>query len=114
MMQIKEVVGDLILIVLEGHEPLKKIDATARDIIKKAGYGDYFCHGTGHGVGIEIHEKPTVSFRSAETAQKNMVFTIEPGIYLPDIGGVRLEEMILVTENGCEVLTEKIPYILPV
>lgn len=90
---------------------MKGIDLTARNLIDKAGYGEYFGHGTGHGVGLEIHEAPTVSFRSEAPAEVGMIFTIEPGIYLPNMGGVRLEDMILVTETGCEILTESIPSI---
>jgi Xaa-Pro aminopeptidase len=88
---------------------VKQVDDVARGIITKAGYGDFFGHGTGHGVGLDIHEKPGVSWREETIVQPNMVFTIEPGIYLPGIGGVRIEDMIAVTENGCKVLSDKIP-----
>ena len=78
------------------------IDKTARDIIEKAGYGEYFRHSTGHGVGLNIHEEPFVSPKSNTILSENMVITVEPGIYLPDKFGVRIEDMVRVTKNGCE------------
>ena len=84
---------------------LKAIDAVARDFIASRGYGAYFGHGLGHGVGLEIHEYPTVSPRSEVIATAGMVFTIEPGIYIPELGGVRIEDMIEVTAEGCRQLT---------
>ena len=102
-------------IVLEAHDravaevrpgrALKDLDEIARRHIAEAGYGDYFGHGLGHGVGLEVHEFPTVSPRSDETAREGMVFTIEPGIYIPDLGGVRIEDMVEVTAEGCRPLT---------
>ena len=83
----------------------KDLDAIARDIIAAGGYGDAFGHGLGHGVGLAVHEGPRVSARSEDVLQPGMVVTVEPGIYLEGWGGVRIEDMVLVTETGCEVLT---------
>lgn len=82
-----------------------EVDRAARDVIKKYGYGDYFGHGTGHGLGLNIHEGPRVSGRVDTVLQAGMVVTIEPGIYLPDWGGVRIEDTVLVDNNCCQVLT---------
>ena len=80
-------------------------DKAARDVIDKAGYGDYFGHGTGHGVGIEIHEGPNLSPKSKNILKSGNVITVEPGIYLPGKFGVRIEDMAVITKNGCENLT---------
>jgi Xaa-Pro aminopeptidase len=85
--------------------PLVDVDRAARDVIAGAGYGERFGHGTGHGVGLAVHEAPTVSTRSKENAAAGMVFTVEPGIYLPDRFGVRLEDTVLVTPDGPEGIT---------
>jgi len=81
-----------------------EIDGIARKVIGRAGYGDNFGHGLGHGVGLAVHEKPGIRKHGGTILEENMVVTIEPGIYLPEVGGVRLENMVLVTGSGCEVL----------
>ena len=83
----------------------RDVDAVARDLIKDGGYGDHFGHGLGHGLGIEIHESPRLNHESDTILQPGMVVTIEPGIYLPGKGGVRIEDVIVVTESGCRVLS---------
>jgi Xaa-Pro aminopeptidase len=82
-----------------------EIDKTARDVIKKAGFGDYFGHGTGHGIGLEVHEAPYVAPGNRKIVEEGMIFTVEPGIYLPGLCGVRIEDMVSVTGNGCRSLT---------
>jgi Xaa-Pro aminopeptidase/Xaa-Pro dipeptidase len=81
------------------------IDRICREVIGKAGYARYFVHGTGHGVGIDIHELPHVSSKSDEILKENMVITVEPGIYLPGEFGVRIEDSLRVTKTGCKILT---------
>ena len=85
--------------------PFSEVDATARNHIQNAGYGECFGHGLGHGVGLAVHEDPTVNGDNQGMVQEGMVFTVEPGIYIPNWGGVRLEDMVRVTSQGAEVLT---------
>lgn len=84
----------------------RELDAMARDYIKEQGFGDYFGHGLGHGVGLDVHEKPVISPRSESFIEEGMVLTIEPGIYIPGFGGVRIEDTVAVTADGCRLLTK--------
>ena len=83
----------------------RTVDAAARSVIEAAGYGEFFQHGSGHSFGLEIHEKPFLSPSSELILAAGMVLTVEPGIYLPGIAGVRIEDDVLVTKSGCEVLS---------
>lgn len=83
----------------------KEIDKVCRSIVADAGYGEAFSHGTGHGVGLDIHELPAVHARSTAILQPGHVITVEPGIYVPALGGCRVEDLLVVTETGCRPLT---------
>lgn len=108
MQEIYETVLAANLAGIEATRPgvtLANLDSAARQVIANKGYGEYFMHRLGHGMGLEIHEYPSVHGENQDKLRSGMVFTIEPGIYLPGVGGVRIEDDVLVTENGCEVLT---------
>src|SRR5262249_38147670 len=81
------------------------VDAEARSVIEDAGFGRFFDHGVGHGLGMDIHEAPRLRKDSETILQPGMIVTVEPGIYLPDWGGIRIEDDVLVTSDGCEVMT---------
>jgi Xaa-Pro aminopeptidase len=84
----------------------KEIDGIARSYIEDRGFGPHFSHGTGHGVGLEVHEAPTVSARSTDRLEEGMIITVEPGVYIPGKWGVRIEDTVLVEKDGCEIITE--------
>ncbi|HWJ03230.1 MAG TPA: M24 family metallopeptidase, partial [Verrucomicrobiae bacterium] len=84
----------------------KEVDKIARDIITQAGFGDNFGHGLGHSLGLKVHEEPRLSPTGERALEPGMVVTVEPGIYLPGWGGVRIEDMVLVTDSGYKVLTK--------
>lgn len=83
----------------------READALTRDVIKRYGYGEYFGHGTGHGLGMEIHEAPRLSRTDETVLVPGMTVTVEPGIYLPGFGGVRIEDVVVITETGIEIFT---------
>lgn len=82
------------------------IDSASRNLIEKSGFGKNFRHGTGHGVGLAIHEMPQINLKKGEYLKEAMVTTIEPGIYIPDWGGIRIEDMVIVRKNGCELISK--------
>ena len=112
---VSDALGEIYQLVLEaqlaGLEAVRpgvtgiEADAAVRGVIEAAGHGGHFQHGTGHGVGLEIHEDPRLSVTYGATLEAGMVVTVEPGVYLPGVGGVRIEDLVIVTGEGCERLT---------
>jgi len=96
---------DLAIAAVRPGISCRDLDAVARGYISDQGFGEYFGHGLGHGVGLDIHEKPVISPRSDGIVEEGMVVTIEPGIYIPGFGGVRIEDTVAVTADGCRLLT---------
>ncbi len=94
--------------------PGSQIDAVARDILKARGLGEYFGHGLGHGVGLEVHELPSVSTRARESVPAGAVITIEPGVYVPGFGGVRIEDLVLVEEGGGRTLSNSPKHLIEI
>ena len=108
MRRVYDVVARALQTAIEAARPGvsgSELDKAARDVIAEEGYGAYFVHSLGHGVGLEIHERPFLNSRSDTILREGMVITLEPGVYLPHRGGVRIEELALVTERGIELLS---------
>lgn len=96
---------DSALSVIKPGVKCSKVDGIARRVMERSGYGKFFIHNLGHGVGIDVHEMPYLTHQSKEVLEEGMVFTIEPGIYISGVGGMRVEDMVLVNKSGCEILT---------
>lgn len=108
MREIYEITLEAQLAALDAIAPgvaMQDVDAAARDVIADAGYAEHFGHGLGHGVGLDIHEAPRLARGSTGTLEPGMVVTVEPGIYLPGVGGVRLEDLVVVTDRGSRNLS---------
>ncbi len=95
----------LAMSVIKSGIDVCEIDKKARDFIEQSGYGEYFTHSTGHGIGLDVHEMPVISQRIKRRLEEGMIITVEPGIYIPGKGGIRIEDDILVTRQGCKVLS---------
>jgi len=107
--EVYKVVLDAQLAAIDAIRPgarMCDVDAVARKKITSAGYGKQFGHGLGHGLGIDVHEPPSLSWRSDEELAAGMVVTVEPGVYLPGVGGIRIEDDVVVTAEGCRVLSD--------
>jgi Xaa-Pro aminopeptidase len=104
---------DAVLTVTEGVMACE-VDRRARDVISSAGYGRYFGHATGHGIGRRVHEKPRISRTDKTILHKNTVITVEPGIYIPGFGGVRIEDMVVVTQRGSRLMTSSPRHLIEV
>lgn len=106
--RIYAIVRDAQRMALDNIRPgarISEVDLAAREYIKDQGFGRYFGHSLGHGVGMAVHEEPAISRTNYDTLKPGMVFTVEPAIYIPGFGGARLEDMVLVTDKGFEILT---------
>ncbi len=99
--------------VVKAGVPLADVDSACRSLLADRGYGDAFVHGTGHSLGLEIHEQPMLSSRSVGILRAGLMVTVEPGAYLPGFGGVRVEDSVLVTDEGCEPITHAPKGLMP-